>query len=193
MPANAPQVTDERDGLLGFLAQQRLVLRVAAHGLTDEQARLAPTASSLTIGGLVKHVATAERVWIGRIVNRRPLPRDEAIRAYEDNFRLGPNETLEEVLDLYAKVAKETEAAVAGVADLGQAVPVPPDASWAGEVTSWSVRWILLHLIEETARHAGHADIVRESLDGATALPLLAAVENWPPSPWIEPWAPTAN
>jgi hypothetical protein len=50
------------------------------------------------------------------------------------------------------------------------------------------VRWVLLHLIEEIARHAGHADIIRESLDGATAFPLMAAVEGWPPNPWFEPW-----
>jgi hypothetical protein len=52
----------------------------------------------------------------------------------------------------------------------------------------WSVRWVLLHLIQETARHAGHADIIRESIDGATALPLMAAVEGWPPRRTIRPW-----
>jgi len=58
------------------------------------------------------------------------------------------------------------------------------------DVSAWSVRWVLLHLIEETARHAGHADILRESIDGATALPLMAAAEGWPEQPWITPWTP---
>jgi hypothetical protein len=49
---------------------------------------------------------------------------------------------------------------------------------------------VLLHLISETARHAGHADIVREAIDGATAFPLLAAAENWPATPWLQPWQP---
>jgi hypothetical protein len=52
----------------------------------------------------------------------------------------------------------------------------------------WNVRWILLHLIQETARHAGHADIIRESVDGATAYPLMAAAEGWPETPWLKPW-----
>jgi hypothetical protein len=52
-------------------------------------------------------------------------------------------------------------------------------------VAAWSVRWVLLHLIEETARHAGHADLLREAVDGATAYPLLAAAESWPATPWL--------
>ena len=95
------------------------------------------------------------------------------------------------VLDLYAEVAAETEEVIGGIDDLGQPVPVPRDAPWyPRDVEAWSVRWVLLHLIEETARHAGHADIVRESIDGATAYPLLAAAEGWPPTLWLRPWAP---
>jgi hypothetical protein len=52
---------------------------------------------------------------------------------------------------------------------------------------------VLLHVIEETARHAGHADIVREAIDGATAFPLLAAAEGWEPTPWLQPWAPPSE
>ena len=93
------------------------------------------------------------------------------------------------VLDLYNDVADETAAALAEISDLGQAVPVPQGVPWfPDDVDAWSVRWVLLHLIQETARHAGHADIVRESLDGATAFPLLAAVEGWPATPWLQPW-----
>ena len=81
-------------------------------------------------------------------------------------------------------MAAETEAVIAAIPDLGQPVPVPKDVPWnPPDVDAWSVRWVLLHLIEETARHAGHADIVRESLDGATAFPLLAAAEGWPATP----------
>jgi hypothetical protein len=83
---------------------------------------------------------------------------------------------------------RETEAVIAGIEDLGQAVPVP-DAPWfPKDVEAWSVRWVLLHLIEEVARHAGHADIVRESLDGATCYELLAAAEGWPATDWLQPW-----
>jgi Protein of unknown function (DUF664) len=68
----------------------------------------------------------------------------------------------------------------------------PKGVAWIpGDVIAWSVRWVLLHLIEETARHAGHGNIIREALDGATALPLMAAAEGWPANPWVQPW--TAN
>ncbi len=61
------------------------------------------------------------------------------------------------------------------------------------DIDAWTVRWVLLHLIEETARHAGHADMVREAIDGATAFPLMAAAEGWPATPWLQPWQPAAS
>ena len=77
--------------------------------------------------------------------------------------------------------------------DLGQRVPVPQGVPWyPDDLDAWSVRWVLMHLIAQTARHAGHADIVREAIDGATAFPLLAAAEGWPATPWLQPWEPTA-
>ena len=78
----------------------------------------------------------------------------------------------------------------ASIADLGWPVQIPHEVPWfPKDVDAWSLRWVLLHLIEETARHAGHADIIREAIDGATAFPLMAAVESWPANPWIKPWA----
>ena len=187
MPGFVAPVADECEGLLAYLAQQRHVLRISAYGLTDEQARATPTASSLSVGGLIKHAASAERGWI-TVVEQRP--REWSREAHEAGLRLGPDETLAGVLEGYEQVAKETEAVIAGIPDLGQPVPVPKEVSWVPGVEAWSVRWVLLHLIEETARHAGHADIIRESLDGATALPLMAAVEGWPANPRCEPWKP---
>jgi uncharacterized damage-inducible protein DinB len=186
MSALVPPVADEREGLLAYLRQQRFALRTAAHGLTDEQARAAPAASTLSIGGLIKHVAATERDWILTVLRQRNEASEEI---YETNFHLEPGETLASVLDRFDEVAEETEAAIAAIPDLGQAVPVPRDAPWFPDgFEAWSVRWVLLHLIEETARHAGHADIIRESLDGATAFPLMAAAEGWPASPWLQPW-----
>jgi uncharacterized damage-inducible protein DinB len=193
MPGNVPPVRDEREGLLAYLAQQRDGVRFAAYGLTDEQARATPAVGTLSVGGLLKHCATTERGWLDTIRGRRRAFDDAAAAEYEANFRLGPDETLAGVLELYDRVAAETEAVVADIADLGRPVPVPV-APWnPTDVEAWSVRWVLLHLIEETARHAGHADIVRESLDGATAMPLMAAAEGWPASPWMQPWQPPAE
>jgi uncharacterized damage-inducible protein DinB len=189
-------VTDERSGLLAYLAQQRHVIRIAAHGLSDEQARAVPSASDLSVGGLVKHAANTESGWIDVVLQQPQKPFDDAMADYFDNYRLGESETLESVLDRYDRVAARTEEVIAGIEDLGQAVPVPQGVPWyPKDVEAWSVRWVLLHLIEETARHAGHADIIRESLDGATAMPLMAAAEGWPESDWVKPWrgAPVAG
>jgi uncharacterized damage-inducible protein DinB len=180
-----PPVADERAGLLGYLAQQRYVLRLTAYGLTDEQARQAPTVSTFSVGGLIKHVTAVERHWIDLVLEQSDIsPQD-----YEANFRMGPDESLADVLDRYDEVAARTEAVVAGIPDLGQPVPVPPGVPWfPKDVEAWSVRWVLLHLVQETARHAGHADLVRETVDGATAFPLMAAAEGWPATPWMQPW-----
>lgn len=189
MPGQAPPVADEREGLLAYLSQQRYVLRLAAHGLTDEQARATPTAGTLSVGGLIKHVASVERTWMDMVLERPRGTEDE----YLANFRMSPHETLADVLACYDDAARDTDAVIDDVADLGQAVPVPKGVPWfPDDVDAWSVRWVLLHLITETARHAGHADIVRESIDGATAFPLMAAAEGWPATPWLQPWEPSA-
>jgi uncharacterized damage-inducible protein DinB len=188
MPGLIPPVDGERDGLLAALAQQRYILRIATYGLSDDQARAVPSASVLSVGGLVKHAAATERGWMDIALERRHAG---SMGDYEANFALQPGETLEEVLAGYDRVARDTEAVLDGIADLGQPVPVPPGVPWfPDDVDAWSVRWVLLHLITETARHAGHADIVRESIDGATAYPLMAAAEGWPATPWMQPWAP---
>ena len=179
MPGTVRPVVDERDGLLAYLAQQRDALRFAVHGLTDEQATAKPTVSGLSLGGLIKHVAQVERYWIVELVAQRPLP-ERQNQDYEAAFRLGEGETLASVLDVYAAVAAETEAIIGAIPDMGQPVPVPKGVPWfPKDVEAWSVRWVLLHVIEETARHAGHADIIRESLDGRTMYELMAAAEGW--------------
>jgi len=183
MPGLVRPVADERDALLAFLSQQRDVLCITAFGLDDAQAVAASSASPLTVAGLIKHAANVESFWINEIVL------EEYHFDFNQHFDLGPDESLATVIDLYGRVAADTERVVAGIDDLGRAVPVPSGVPWfPDDVEAWSVRWVLLHLIQETARHAGHADIVRESVDGATAFPLMAAVEGWPATEWIQPW-----
>ena len=192
MPGQAPPVADERQGLLIYLAQMRDVLKLTAYGLTDDQARATPSASSLSVGGLIKHVTAVEQSWIDVVLQRPSAGGGEGGEAdYEINFRLLPDETLAGVIAAYDAAAANTESVIASIADLGQPVPVPKGVPWfPDDIEAWSVRWVLLHLITETARHAGHADIVRESVDGATAFPLMAAAEGWPVTPWMQPWQP---
>jgi uncharacterized damage-inducible protein DinB len=192
MPGLAPPLDAERELLLAYLAQQRQGARNAAYGLSDEEARQAPVASSLSVGGLLKHLADMERGWIDLVV-QRPHRGAESASAYLDNFRLEPDETLADVLARYDEVGRETEAAIAEITDLDQPVPVPKGVPWfPDDVDAWSVRWVLLHLIEETARHAGHADIIREAVDGATMYGLMAAVEGWPDTDWLQAWKPAS-
>jgi hypothetical protein len=188
MPGQAPPLTDEKQLLLAYVNQQREGLRNAAFGLTDDQARLTPTAGSLSIGGLIRHATHMERMWIGLVEQQR----DEG--DYMANFRFGPDDTLAAVLADMDAAASDTASVIGGVGDLGQAVPVPKGVPWfPDDVEAWTVRWVLLHLIEEIARHAGHADIVRESIDGATMFALMAAVEGWPATDWLQPWSPATG
>ena len=194
MPGNVPAVEGERANLLAYLEQQRNGIRLTAFGLTDEQARATPTSSSLSVGGLIKHVTATERGWMND-VQQKSTPADaDDVSQYVDGFTMGPDETLAEILADNERCGRETEQIVAGIADLGQPVPVPKDVPWfPADVDSWEVRWVLLHLVEELARHAGHADIIREHIDGGTMYPIMAAAEKWPESPWMQPWKPTGD
>jgi hypothetical protein len=189
MPMHAPAAPSERDGLLGFLGQQRTAVKAAAYGLTDEQARATASASAFCVGAIIKHLADVERNWTG-IVRAVPEAGRDFDR-YQAGFVFGPTDRVTDVIADYEAAIQATDACIAEDGDLGQPVPVPQGVPWfPQDLEAWSVRWVLGHLIEETARHAGHADIVRESIDGASAGALLAAVEGWAPTPWLQPWRP---
>jgi len=188
MPGQPPPLIDEREQLLAFIAQQRDGLRFAAFGLTDDQARLTPTAGVLSVGGLVVHVTEMERSWMD-LVLQQPQPSGEA--DYADGFRLAADATVAGAIAALDAAAARTEEIVRGIDDLGQLVPVPKGVPWyPQDLDNWTVRWVLLHLIEEIGRHAGHADIVRESIDGATMFELMAGYEGWPATEWLTPWTP---
>ena len=172
MPGNVPSVEGERANLLAYLERQRSGIRLTAFGLTDEQARSTPTASALSVGRLIKHVTATERGWLRDVL--RLGVADDGEAQYGESFTMRPDETLLEIIDDNEQCGRETEAVIASIADLGQPVPVPKDVPWfPKDVESWEVRWVLLHLIEELARHAGHADILREHIDGSTMYPII--------------------
>jgi uncharacterized damage-inducible protein DinB len=165
----------ERADLLETLAAHRGFLRHTVNGLTDEQARERTTVSELTLGGLIKHVTAVEQEWAqfmsGRASHAFSVDTDWSnpdpaiVAAYADGFRLLDGETLEGVLAEYARVAAATDELVATLPDLDAAYPLPP-APWFPAGATRSVRRVITHIIAETAQHAGHADIIRESLDG---------------------------
>lgn len=196
MPALAPPVADERHALREFLAYQQSAYFAVCYGLTDEQARSAPSAGALSIGGLIKHVTGMQRSWMVRVAAAPDVPPtdprsfEERSAEYANDFVMLPGETLDGLLEAFSAQNAQT-LRLADTADLDAAVPVPRDAPWfPADVTAWSVRWVLLHVINELARHAGHADIIRESIDGATMYELIAGRENWKPEPWLTPWQP---
>jgi len=166
-------LTTERADLLETLAKHRFFLRFPARDLTDEQARQCTTASELTIGGLIKHVTFVERGWARFMVEGPaglPSAEDpEALAAHADSFRLRADETLAGALAAYDEVAAATDELVRTLPDLDVSHPLPP-APWFAPGARWSARRVLLHVIAETAQHAGHADIVREALDGARSM-----------------------
>lgn len=164
----------ERADILETLTTQRFFLRRTVEGLTDEQARLTPTASELCLGGLVKHVAAVEKQWVAFIEHGTEAmpavegdwdPDSPAVREYANQFRLLAGETLAGVLAEYEQVAATTDALVQSLPDLDLSHPLPP-APWFAPGARRSARRVFLHIAAETAQHAGHADIIRETIDG---------------------------
>ena len=168
MITSADTGTRERADLLQTLAAQRGFLRYTVRELTDEQAGRRTTASELCLGGLIKHVAFVESRWMRFAVGGADAM-DDGSDDWAAQFRLLDGETLASVLDHYRQVATETDRLVSTLADLDAAYPLPV-APWFEPGAAWSVRQVLLHIIAETSQHAGHADIIRESLDGSKTM-----------------------
>ncbi|BDH15944.1 DinB family protein [Streptomyces hygroscopicus] len=162
---------DEAGALLAFLEAQRGGLRRSVLGLTDAQAAQRPSVSELSLAGLVKHVAETEQTWV-ETAQERPHSIERNAENWHLSFALGDGESLAEVLAFWDKVARRTEDFIRSVPSLNDTFPLP-EAPWYPPQARQSMRWLVLHLIEETARHAGHADILRESLDGRTAFALV--------------------
>lgn len=178
-------VDAERADLLAQLATARTALTTTVRGLGDEQAGEHPTVSALCLGGLIKHVASMEEGWMRFVVDgpsamRYDLP-DGVTWAdltagtarefpqwaidHQNDFRILPGETLAGIVARYEQVAAQTEEIIASVPDLSATHPLP-EAPWNEPGAVRSARRVLMHVIAETAQHAGHADILRETIDG---------------------------
>lgn len=163
---------DERGALLNFIEAQRAAIRRSLLGLTEEQAASRPSVSELSLSGLLKHVAEVELNWL-RLAQQRPNEKQRTQETWGEGFRLVGDETIPEIVDFWAVVAKETEDFARSVPSLDDTFPLP-EAPWFPKDGRVSVRWMLLHLVQEAGRHAGHADVIRESLDGKGSFDLIA-------------------
>lgn len=169
------KLTGERADLLESLTKQRFFLKFTTRGMSEEQIRQHSTVSQLTLGVLIKHVTDMERQWAAFIVDGPAAIGDftddltpEQVAAWSSSFQLADDTTLEDLLAEYDRVAARTDELIASV-DLDASHPLPK-APWFQPGAQWSARRVLVHLVAETAQHAGHADIIRESIDGAKSM-----------------------
>ncbi len=186
-----PARDDEVTGLVSYLDQQLEALRAAAVGLTDEQARMRPCRSALSIGGLLKHVTHGMRGATDRLTSgvARTTPLDAAaFEAYESGFSLTADETAAGVLAEFDAVRVAYLAAVAAT-DPGASTTEPP-SPWFGifDARPANARYYLVHQIEEMARHAGHADIIREQLDGVAVPQIVLSEAGAPANDFFQPY-----
>lgn len=160
-------VIDEREDLLETLAAHRGFLRYAVRGLTPDQLARRTTVSELCLGGIIKHVAAVERQWAGFIVTGSPETTfdEAAIKEHGREFQVEEGDTLDSLLADFDDAARATDEVIRTVHDLGASRPLPP-APWFAPGARWSARRAIVHILAEIAQHSGHADIIREALDG---------------------------
>ena len=164
-----PPRADERATLEAWLDFQRATLALKCKGLNDDQVRLAAVPpSAMTLLGLVQHMAEVERNWFQRVFAGRDAPRLFGENA-GDSFVLQPARGLDEAMAVWeAEVARGREIiAPASLDDSGRLPEMEAGHLGDEEV---SLRWIMVHMIQEYARHNGHADLIRERVDGATGM-----------------------
>ena len=146
-------ISGEKETLLAFLGYLRASILRKLDGVSEQDARRRIVASDTTLLGVVNHLAFVEVYWS----QRRLAGAEVALQG--DGFELEPTDTIESVCHRYEEAGRRTDALVAATADLDQRL--------ARGRHGLTVRWMLAHLVEETARHAGHLDILREIVDGA--------------------------
>lgn len=155
----------EREDLIAMLAEQRDLFKITLRGIDDVQARQRTTASELTLGGLLHHLINCERHWTKVIVERDETAHQDASE-FEAEYVMASGETVAGLLATWDEVAASTAELIRTIDDLSASIPTPT-TPWTPDRIWWSARYIILHIFREISHHSGHADIIRESLDGA--------------------------
>ncbi|MGH2808387.1 MAG: DinB family protein [Actinomycetota bacterium] len=160
MTRPGPLTGDEKETLHFSLKRHRNAVLWKLEGLDDDQLRRPMTPSGTNIIGLVKHLASVEYTWFCQTFGREShaVPFDEADP--DADMRAAPGETTAAIVDYYARARADSDRVI------DELDCDTTGTAWSGETVS--LRWVLVHMVEETARHAGHIDIVRELIDGAT-------------------------
>jgi uncharacterized damage-inducible protein DinB len=175
MSTTGRSTTGERADIVQTLAKHRQLLCQTTRGMSDEQAARRSTVSQLSLGGIIKHLTGVERRWASFIVDGPSAmgggdwDDPDRVQAFLDGFKMLPGETLVGLLEEYDTVARATEKLIGDLDDLDASQPLP-EAPWYEKGERWSARRVLLHVLAETAQHAGHADIIREAIDGAKTM-----------------------
>ncbi|TYQ09971.1 UNVERIFIED_ORG: uncharacterized protein DUF664 [Gordonia westfalica J30] len=183
-PELSVDVTGEKHELLTLLQDQRNMLKVTARNLSDEQARKQTTVSTLTIGALIKHLANGEENAAKVITERDEHAEFDMSRATTE-YELTEGETLAGWLEAYDRNAATLDRVIADAESLDELIP-QPTAPWAPEREWSTIRTMLLHLLRETSHHCGHADIIREALDGQTTMGAISEGQGWADAEWMQ-------
>ncbi|WP_433758301.1 DUF664 domain-containing protein [Nocardia sp. CA-135398] len=158
-------IDQEREDLILALDSQRELFRITLRGIDEEQARQRTTVSELTLGGLLHHVVNCERHWTKVIVERDETAEQE-LAEFEGEYVMAPEDTVAGLLANWDEVAEATAKLIRSDPDLSTSIPTPT-TPWTPDRVWWTVRFTLLHVLREITHHSGHADIIREALDGA--------------------------
>ena len=162
-----PLQADERTTLVAFLDFYRAALLDRAHGLTTEQLQIALPPSTLTLSRLIGHMILVEQSWFRDRFDGEPMPDPWADHDWaadpDAEMDLAQTWSSDHLFAEFEQVIADSRARVERASSLDQ-LSAPPNR----EGEHWSLRWILVHMIEEYARHCGHADLIRESIDGDT-------------------------
>jgi Protein of unknown function (DUF664) len=188
-----PAQHDEVTGLVNYIDQQLVAVRAAAFGLTEEQARETPCRSALSVGGIIKHAVHGMRDALERLstdVTDQPPLDAAAYAAFADSFVVRDDETVAETLEEFDRVRAQLLAAVAATDPAGETTA--PPAPWHGIPDARPIhrRYYLVHQVEEFARHAGHADIIREQIDGVAVPALVLTLAGASANDVFQPYQP---
>ncbi|GAB3697161.1 mycothiol transferase [Mariniluteicoccus flavus] len=183
-----PAIHTESETYVGYISEMLDGIRNSAHGLTDDQARETPCRSTLSIGGIIKHCTWVMATQIGR--RRSESGTAEGAKEFMSSFMAAPDETIDALLARFDETRIAYLQAIAGLDPDAEMTVAPKPWEDILEPTQASTRLLLAHHIDEFGRHAGHADIIREQVDGADAMGLRFAVEGRDGNAYITPWRP---